>query len=187
MRFLSRFFDSNDRELGRIQPLIDATNDLEPEYEALSDGEIRERILRRKHRHQRIAGRTGVDEQARHRPADEDRLGDADARCVQHHAEMRGDHPAHLRARRPGQDGLAEGRRRIRIVIEQAGSAVLARLKRTAKAPVKPAKGKSKAKGTRDGGPTLVIVRSRRSSRTGQSGRNIGTSSSHAWRVTASP
>jgi preprotein translocase subunit SecA len=44
MRFLSRFFDSNDRELSRIQPLIDATNDLEPEYEALSDAEIRERI-----------------------------------------------------------------------------------------------------------------------------------------------
>ena len=44
MRFLSRFFDSNDRELGRIQPLIDRTNELEPEYEALSDEEIRERI-----------------------------------------------------------------------------------------------------------------------------------------------
>jgi preprotein translocase subunit SecA len=44
MRFLNRFFDSNDRELGRIQPLIDRTNELEPEYEALSDAEIRERI-----------------------------------------------------------------------------------------------------------------------------------------------
>jgi preprotein translocase subunit SecA len=44
MRFLSRFFDSNDRELSRIQPLIDQTNELEPEYEALSDEEIRERI-----------------------------------------------------------------------------------------------------------------------------------------------
>ena len=44
MRFLSRFFDSNDRELSKIQPLIDRTNDLEPEYEALSDEEIRERI-----------------------------------------------------------------------------------------------------------------------------------------------
>ena len=33
MRLLSRFFDSNDRELSRIQPLIDATNELEPEYE----------------------------------------------------------------------------------------------------------------------------------------------------------
>jgi preprotein translocase subunit SecA len=44
MRFLSRFFDTNDRELGRIQPLIDEINALEPEYEALSDTEIRERI-----------------------------------------------------------------------------------------------------------------------------------------------
>src|SRR3954447_3972814 len=44
MRFLSRFFDSNDRELSRIQPLIDRTNELEPDYEALSDTEIRERI-----------------------------------------------------------------------------------------------------------------------------------------------
>jgi preprotein translocase subunit SecA len=44
MRFISRFFDSNDRELSRIEPLIDRTNELEPEYEALSDAEIRERI-----------------------------------------------------------------------------------------------------------------------------------------------
>ena len=44
MRFLSRFFDSNDRELGRIQPLVDEINALEPEFEALSDEQIRERI-----------------------------------------------------------------------------------------------------------------------------------------------
>ncbi len=44
MRLLSRFFDTNDREIGRIQPLIDEINALEPEYEALSDTEIRERI-----------------------------------------------------------------------------------------------------------------------------------------------
>ncbi len=44
MRLLSRFFDNNDRELNRIQPLVDRTNELEPEYEALSDAEIRERI-----------------------------------------------------------------------------------------------------------------------------------------------
>jgi len=44
MRFLSRFFDNNDRELSRIQPLVDQINDLEPEYEALSDAEVRERI-----------------------------------------------------------------------------------------------------------------------------------------------
>ncbi len=44
MRFLSRFFDSNDRELLRLQPMVDRANELEPEYEALSDAEIRERI-----------------------------------------------------------------------------------------------------------------------------------------------
>jgi len=42
--FLNRFVDSNDRELKRIQPFIDATNELEAEFEALSDDEIRERI-----------------------------------------------------------------------------------------------------------------------------------------------
>jgi len=44
MRMLSRFFDSNDREISRLQPLVDKTNELEAEYEALSDAEIRERI-----------------------------------------------------------------------------------------------------------------------------------------------
>ena len=41
MRFLNRFVDSNDREIRRLQPLVDATNALEAEYEALSDDEIR--------------------------------------------------------------------------------------------------------------------------------------------------
>jgi len=44
MRFLSRFFDSNDREVSRVQPIVDRINELEPEYEALSDTEIRERV-----------------------------------------------------------------------------------------------------------------------------------------------
>jgi preprotein translocase subunit SecA len=42
--FLSRFVDSNDRELKRIQPFVDDANDLEAEIEALSDAEIRERF-----------------------------------------------------------------------------------------------------------------------------------------------
>jgi preprotein translocase subunit SecA len=42
--FLSRFVDSNDRELKRIQPFVDETNALEPEIEALSDDAIRERF-----------------------------------------------------------------------------------------------------------------------------------------------
>ncbi|MEJ7748165.1 MAG: preprotein translocase subunit SecA, partial [Candidatus Limnocylindrales bacterium] len=41
MRFLSRFVDSNDREIRRIQPMVDEANSLEPEFEALSDDEIR--------------------------------------------------------------------------------------------------------------------------------------------------
>ncbi|HEY5630184.1 MAG TPA: hypothetical protein VIR16_11800, partial [Candidatus Limnocylindrales bacterium] len=44
MRFLSRFFDTNDREIARLQPLVDKTNELEPEYEGLTDAEIRERL-----------------------------------------------------------------------------------------------------------------------------------------------
>src|SRR3954451_12971721 len=44
MRFLSRFVDSNDREIRRIQPLVDEINELEPEIGALSDEEIRERF-----------------------------------------------------------------------------------------------------------------------------------------------
>jgi len=41
MRFLNKFVDSNDREIRRIQPLVDATNALEAEFEAMSDEEIR--------------------------------------------------------------------------------------------------------------------------------------------------
>ena len=41
MRFLNRFVDSNDREIRRIQPLVDEANALEAEFEALSDEEIR--------------------------------------------------------------------------------------------------------------------------------------------------
>jgi preprotein translocase subunit SecA len=42
--FLSRFVDSNDRELKRIQPFVDEINALEPEIEALSDAAIRDRF-----------------------------------------------------------------------------------------------------------------------------------------------
>src|SRR5512146_2785972 len=41
MRFRNRFVDSNDREIRRLQPLVDATNALEAEYQAMSDDEIR--------------------------------------------------------------------------------------------------------------------------------------------------
>jgi preprotein translocase subunit SecA len=42
--FLSRFVDSNDRELKRIQSFVDDASALEPEIEALSDDEIRRRF-----------------------------------------------------------------------------------------------------------------------------------------------
>ncbi|HVA86364.1 MAG TPA: preprotein translocase subunit SecA, partial [Candidatus Saccharimonadales bacterium] len=42
--FLNRFIDSNEREVKRLQPLVDQTNALEAEFQALSDEEIRERI-----------------------------------------------------------------------------------------------------------------------------------------------
>src|ERR1044071_10387475 len=42
--FLSRFVDSNDRELKRIQPFVDEANELESELQALSDTEIRDRF-----------------------------------------------------------------------------------------------------------------------------------------------
>ncbi len=41
--FLSRFVDSNDREVKRIQPLVDAANALEPDLKGESDAEIRAR------------------------------------------------------------------------------------------------------------------------------------------------
>jgi preprotein translocase subunit SecA len=44
MRFFSRFVDSNEREIRRLQPLVDETNELEAELQTLSDEEIRQRI-----------------------------------------------------------------------------------------------------------------------------------------------
>ncbi len=41
MRLFSRFVDSNDRELRRLQPLVDEINSLEAEFEGLSDEQIK--------------------------------------------------------------------------------------------------------------------------------------------------
>ncbi len=41
LSFLGRFVDSNERELRRLQPLVERTNELEPEMQARSDAEIR--------------------------------------------------------------------------------------------------------------------------------------------------
>jgi preprotein translocase subunit SecA len=41
----SRLVDSNDRAVKRLQPIVNEVNSLEPEFEALSDDQIRERML----------------------------------------------------------------------------------------------------------------------------------------------
>ncbi len=43
--FLSRFVDTNEREIRRLRPILDEINDLEPELQALSDEELRERMV----------------------------------------------------------------------------------------------------------------------------------------------
>ena len=40
-KFLSRLVDSNEREVRRLEPLVARINELEPEYEAMSDAELR--------------------------------------------------------------------------------------------------------------------------------------------------
>ena len=44
MRFLDRFLDSNDREVRKLQPLVDEAAAFEPELEGLSDDDIRARF-----------------------------------------------------------------------------------------------------------------------------------------------
>src|SRR6476469_4590834 len=64
MRFLSRFVDSNDREIRRIQPLVDEINELEAEIAALSDEAIRERfqIIREEIHEAAVPGEPSEDE-----------------------------------------------------------------------------------------------------------------------------
>jgi preprotein translocase subunit SecA len=45
LNLLSRLVDSNERAVKRLQPTVDEINHLEPEFEALSDQEIRERMI----------------------------------------------------------------------------------------------------------------------------------------------
>ena len=42
---ISRFVDSNDRAVRRLQPIVDEINSLEADFEAMSDEEIRERMI----------------------------------------------------------------------------------------------------------------------------------------------
>ena len=50
--FLSRFVDSNDRELKRIQPYVDEINALEPEFEQLSDEQLKAKTNEFRQRYQ---------------------------------------------------------------------------------------------------------------------------------------
>jgi preprotein translocase subunit SecA len=40
-KFFSGFFDSNEKELKRLQPYVDRTNELEPEFQKLNDDELK--------------------------------------------------------------------------------------------------------------------------------------------------
>ena len=41
VKWLSSLIDSNEREVRRLQPLVDHINSLEPDFEKLSDAELR--------------------------------------------------------------------------------------------------------------------------------------------------
>ena len=44
LNLLSRFVDSNERNVKRLKPMVDEINGLEAEFQALSDDEIRARL-----------------------------------------------------------------------------------------------------------------------------------------------
>ena len=41
VKFLSSLFDSNEKELKRLRPYVEEINELEPEFEKLSDEELK--------------------------------------------------------------------------------------------------------------------------------------------------
>jgi preprotein translocase subunit SecA len=68
MKLFSRFVDSNDREVRRIQPLVDEANALEAEIEALSDEEIRARFAEIRTEIREVAEPDQPDEDELHHP-----------------------------------------------------------------------------------------------------------------------
>src|SRR5213080_3887185 len=66
--FLSRFVDSNERELKRIQPIVDEINELEPEFESLTEEAIRERIAEVREEIREAAGPDEPEEDELHHP-----------------------------------------------------------------------------------------------------------------------
>ncbi len=41
LNFLGKILDSNEREIGRLKPIVDAVNSLEPEFKKLSDSKLK--------------------------------------------------------------------------------------------------------------------------------------------------
>jgi preprotein translocase subunit SecA len=80
MKLFSRFVDSNDREVRRIQPLVDEANALEAEIEALSDEEIRARFAEIRTEIREVAEPDQPDEDELHHPDVERRRELAKAR-----------------------------------------------------------------------------------------------------------
>src|SRR5215212_4437264 len=73
LNLLSRFVDSNERAVRRLQPLVDEVNALESEFEALSDDEIRERMLELRAEIQRDAAPSEAAEDELQHPSSERR------------------------------------------------------------------------------------------------------------------
>ena len=85
MRLFSRFVDSNDRELKRIQPLVDEINRLEPEFEAMTDEQIRSQFDDIRTEIHEIAAPDEPSEDELHHP-DIERFGvrQHELRCLRH-------------------------------------------------------------------------------------------------------
>ncbi len=78
--FLNRFVDSNDREIKRLQPVVDEANSLEADLEALSDAEVRARFDEIREETREIATPDELAEDELHHPEAERRRELARAR-----------------------------------------------------------------------------------------------------------
>ncbi len=72
MKFFSRLVDSNEREVRRFEPTVARINELEPEYTALSDAELRARTDQFRERLRESLGDLLLPIELRPRPAEED-------------------------------------------------------------------------------------------------------------------
>src|SRR5918999_6268803 len=86
----TRFFDSNERALRRLHPFLDEVNRLEAEFEALSDDEIRERMVALRAEVTEDAAPSEIPEEERRHPDIERRREMAKARRDDDIARLRG-------------------------------------------------------------------------------------------------